>query len=245
MPLAYPATAHRCAPATGSRRSTAAYATTRADPAATALAATAPAPPTARRSGRTAPPPLRCPRGLRCSGSSWSTNQLPETSPMPGHRHAQHRQLELNLPETTSIHVLTPSADVVGDQQGDRAERDAAGDHPDRKTEPHQGTAGVDHATDGQDQPEEDGGRGAGDRVVVHAVNARDFPGRRECRAHPDPGWCLRYPASRPRYASTASTRRCPAPSSDGSPSFWKMLRMCLSTAPSLTTSSSAIVLLL
>lgn len=96
--------AHRCAPATGSRRSTAAWSTTTAGPTLKAEAATAPAPPTARQSGRTAPSPLRCPRGLRFSGSSSSLN--PFTGDLA------HSQASTRLSSAIPSRVITADFDT-------------------------------------------------------------------------------------------------------------------------------------
>jgi hypothetical protein len=96
------ATASRPGSATGSRRSTAAYSTEVADPAASPPAATAPAPPTARRSGRTASSPIGCPRGLRfqvCLGRRtiyrrprhMSISTRPNSSTHVSHHHGRLR----------------------------------------------------------------------------------------------------------------------------------------------------------
>jgi hypothetical protein len=83
------ATAHRPAPATGYRRSTATWSTSADDPCTRRATAT-PAPPTARQSDRTASSPLRWPRGLRVQ-VLLSLNQLPETSSSTDQRHAKDR----------------------------------------------------------------------------------------------------------------------------------------------------------
>ena len=88
-PAARPATAIRCAPATGSRRRCPCWPICAAALDPFPQAATAATPPTARPSSHGASLPLRSARGLRSvSGFAWSLNHLPETSSVIDHRHA-------------------------------------------------------------------------------------------------------------------------------------------------------------
>lgn len=125
------ARARRLAPASGCRRSTAAYSTATAAPTASAQAEAAPALPTAHRSGRTAASPIGWPRGLRCSGCSWSINPLTGDLSRCRSRETLRRARSTTTTRRTSIHALV--AIVAGPVQAEDLTLQGRTVHPGRR----------------------------------------------------------------------------------------------------------------